>query len=37
MGWCGLKISGLGQGPMVGFSEHSNEPSAFMKHEEFLD
>jgi hypothetical protein len=28
---CGLDASSVGQGPVVGFCEHSNEPSCFIK------
>jgi hypothetical protein len=33
----GLDSSGSGWGPLVSSCEHRNEPSGFMKDEEFLD
>jgi hypothetical protein len=37
MGECGLDASESGQGPVVGSCEHGNEPSGFIKGEEFSD
>jgi hypothetical protein len=34
---CGLDMSGLGQGPLVGFCEHSNESSGSIRGREFLE
>jgi len=34
---CKLNASGLGQGPMAGSCEHSNEPSSSIKGGECLD
>jgi hypothetical protein len=34
---CGLDASGLGQGPVVGSSEHGNKSSGSIKGGEFLD
>jgi len=34
---CGLDSSGSGWGPVVGSSEHGNEPVGSMKGGEFLD
>jgi hypothetical protein len=31
MGWSGLDLSGLGQGPVEGLCEHGNEPSGCIK------
>jgi hypothetical protein len=36
MGSCGLDFSGLGWGPVVGFCEHSNDPSGSIKGAQFL-
>jgi hypothetical protein len=35
--WAGVSGSGSGQGPMIGFCEHNNEPSGSRKGQEFLD
>jgi hypothetical protein len=34
---CGLDATGSGKRPVVGRCEHGNEPSGFIKVEEFLD
>jgi hypothetical protein len=33
MGWCGLDLSGPGQGPVAESCEHCNDLSGFMKGE----
>jgi hypothetical protein len=35
-GGCGLKSSALGSSPMLGFCEHENESSGYVKCREFL-
>jgi hypothetical protein len=35
-GGCGLKSSVLGSSPVVGFCEHENESSGYVKGREFL-
>jgi len=37
VGNCGVDSSGSGLGPVVGPSEHSNEPSGSIKSRKFLD
>jgi hypothetical protein len=37
LGSCGLDLFGTRQGPVVSSCEHDNEPSGFIKVEEFLD
>jgi hypothetical protein len=34
---CGLNACGSGQGPVVGFCKHGNEPFGSIKGLEFLD
>jgi len=37
IGWrCGLDSTGAGYGPVAGSCEYGNEPSSFIKGEEFL-
>jgi hypothetical protein len=37
MGWSGLDWFGLGQEPVVGFCENSNEPSGSTEHWEVFE
>jgi hypothetical protein len=37
MEWCGLDLSGSGQGTVVGFYEHGNTFLGFIKHLKILE